>query len=147
MTPINHPDGDYSFLPGIAPYSAGVVSTLGFEIVHATLHRPLPYRRGFDRIERHLGSEGRSRSALCGIELRSPRPFTFDGFAGFNASYARILEDWGLFVGGVNPVARTNIAPEVDPPPKPRVVRVLVFEALRSIALADIRRRRSRGIA
>jgi hypothetical protein len=119
MTPINHPDGDYRFLPGIAPYSAGVVSTPGFEIVHVTLHRPLPYRRGFDRIERHLGAEGRPRSALCGIELRSPRPFTFDGFAGFNAGYARILEGWGLFVGGVNPVARTNIAPEVDPPPEP----------------------------
>jgi hypothetical protein len=79
----------------------------------------LPYRRGFDRIERHLGAEERPRSALCGIELRSPRPFTFDGFAGFNASYARILEGWGLYVEGVNPVARTNIAPEVDPPPEP----------------------------
>ena len=119
MTPINHPDGDYRFLPGIAPYSAGVVSTPAFEIVHATLHRPLPYRRGFDRIERHLGAEGRPRSARCGIELHSPRPFTFDDFAGFNAGYARILEGWGLFVGGVNPVARTNIAPEVDPPPDP----------------------------
>jgi hypothetical protein len=118
MTPINHPNGDYRFVAGIAPYSAGVVSTPGFEIVHATFHRPLPCRQGFDRIERHLGAEGRPRSALCGIELRSTRPFTFDGFAGFNAGYVCILAGWGLFVGGVNPVARTNIAPEVDPLPE-----------------------------
>jgi hypothetical protein len=119
MPLIDHPEGSYRFLPGIAPYSGGVASAPGFEIVHATLHRPLPYHRGFDRIEQHLADQGRPRHALCGVELRSPRPFTFDGFAEFNAGYARILEGWGLFVGGVNPVARTNVAPEVDPPAEP----------------------------
>jgi hypothetical protein len=59
------------------------------------------------------------KAALCGIELRSPRPFTFSGFAEFNAGYSKILEDWGLFVDGINPVARTNVAPEVDPPSEP----------------------------
>jgi len=43
----------------------------------------------------------------------------FSGFAEFNAGYARILDDWGLFVDGINPVARTNVAPEVDPPTEP----------------------------
>jgi hypothetical protein len=119
MTLIDHPEGHYRFLPGIAPYSGGVASAPGHEVVHVTLHRPLPYRRGFDVIERHLASGGRPRAALCGVELRSPQPFTFDGFAGFNAGYARLLEGWGLFVGGVNPVARTNVAPEVDPPAEP----------------------------
>jgi hypothetical protein len=119
MTLIDHPAGGYRFLPGIAPYSGGVVSAPGHEIVHVTLHRPVPYRRGFDVIERHLASEGRPRAALCGIELRSPQPFSFGGFAGFNAGYARILEGWGLFVEGVNPVARTNVAPEVDRPAEP----------------------------
>jgi hypothetical protein len=119
MPLTDHPLGDYRFLPGIAPYSCGVVSAPGFEIAHATLHRPVPYRDGFDRIERHLAAEGRPRVALCGVELRSPRPFSFEGFAEFNAGYARILEGWGLFVDGVNPVARTNVAPEVDPPGEP----------------------------
>ena len=32
------PHGDYRFLPGIAPYSSGVVATPGHQIVHATLH-------------------------------------------------------------------------------------------------------------
>ena len=119
MPLIPHPHGDYLFLPGIAPYSCGAVSAPGFEIAHVTLHQPVPYRHGFEVIDRHLSQVGRSRPALCGIELRSPRPFSFDGFAEFNASYAKILESWGVFVDGVNPVARTNIAPAVDPPSEP----------------------------
>lgn len=70
-------------------------------------------------IERHLATMGRTKATLCGIELRSPRPLTFAGFAEFNGKYARILEDWGVFVDGVNPVARTNVAPEVGPPGEP----------------------------
>jgi hypothetical protein len=114
-----HPEGDYRFLPGIAPYSCGVAAAPGFEIVHATFQTPPPYREGFDRVAAHLQAAGRPRAALCGIELRSPRPFTFPGFAAFNREYAAILQDWGLFVDGINPVARTNVAPAVEPPPEP----------------------------
>jgi hypothetical protein len=119
MPLIDHPSGDYRFLPGIAPYSCGVVSTPGFEIAHVTLHHPVPYAQGFEVIETHLAAEGRPKATLCGIELRSPGPFSFRGFGDFNAEYARILEGWGLFVDGVNPVARTNVAPAVAPPPEP----------------------------
>jgi hypothetical protein len=119
MPLIAHPQGDYLFLPGISPYSCGVVSAPGFEISHVTFRHPIAYRRMFDLIEQHLNDQGRPRAALCGIELRSPRPFTFSGFEDFNAGYSKILEDWGLFVDGINPVARTNVAPEVDPPSEP----------------------------
>jgi hypothetical protein len=119
MPLVRHPRGDYLFLPGISPYSCGVVSAPGFEIAHVTLHRSVPYRRVFAMIDKHLDDQGRPKAALCGIELRCPRPFTFTGFAEFNAGYARILEDWGLFVDGINPVARTNVAPVVDPPGEP----------------------------
>jgi hypothetical protein len=119
MPLTDHPSGDYRFLPGIAPYSCGAASAPGFEIVHVTLQRPVAYLRGFDELERRLAAERRPRAALCGVELRSPRPFSFEGFAEFNAGYARVLEGWGLFVDGVNPVARTNVAPEVDPPAEP----------------------------
>lgn len=93
-----------------------MISAPGFEIVHTTLHRPVPHRHEFDVIERHLSSEGRPRAALCATELRSPCPFSVGGF---NAGYVRILGAWGLFVGGLNPVSRTNVAPEVDPPDEP----------------------------
>jgi hypothetical protein len=119
MSLIDHPEGNYRFLPGIAPYSCGAVSVPGFEIVHAVLQRPLPYRAGFDRIAGHLSAAGRPKAALCGIELRSPVPFSFPGFAAFNGEYAAILGEWGLFVHDVNPVARTNVAPVVRPPTEP----------------------------
>lgn len=119
MPLTDHPAGNYRFLPGIAPYSCGVVASPGFEIVHVTLQHPVPWREGFERIADYLASEGRPRAALCAIELRSPRPFTFAGFAEYNAGYAAVLESWGLFVNGVNPVARTNVAPVVGPPVEP----------------------------
>src|SRR5579872_2161844 len=119
MALIEHPKGNYLFLPGIAPYSCGVVAAPGFEIVHVTLRRPGPYRDGFERVEQFLAAVGRPQAALCAIELRSPRPFSFRGFAEFNAAYTAILENWGLYVDGRNPVARTNVAPEVSSPDEP----------------------------
>jgi hypothetical protein len=89
------------------------------EIVHVTLQRPFAYRAGFETIAEFLAAEGRPKAALCAVELRSPRPFSFPGFADFNAEYAAILQDWGVFVDGVNPVARTNVAPVIHPPSEP----------------------------
>lgn len=119
MPLTDHSAGNYRFLPGIAPYSCGVVSSPGFEIVHVTLQRPIEYHAGFDKITDYLAEEGRPKAALCAIELRSPRPFSFKGFADFNAEYAAILQRWGVFVDGVNPVARTNVAPVINPPSEP----------------------------
>jgi hypothetical protein len=119
MSLIEQPCGDYRFLPGIAPYSCGVVSNSGFEIVHATLQRPVPWREGFERIASFLTAARRPKAALCGIELRSPRPYTFGGFTEFNRGYAAVLESWGLFVNGINPVPRTNVAPAVAAPAEP----------------------------
>lgn len=121
MPLIDHPTGNYRFLPGIAPYSCGVVSQLGFEIVHVTLQQPIPYRQGFERVAEFLETQQRPKAALCAMELRSPAPFSFSGFGDFNAEYAAILESWGLFVDGANPVARTNVAPEVTPPTEPQL--------------------------
>jgi hypothetical protein len=70
-------------------------------------------------IESHLAAEGRSRQALCAVELRSPKPFSFGGFDEFNAGYREILQAWDIPVDGHNPVARTNVAPVVRPPDEP----------------------------
>ena len=116
---VENPKGNYRFLPGISPYSCGVVADAGYEIIHTTLSQPVPYRRGFDIIAACLERLSRPRQALCGIALRSPTPFTLEGFIAFNRGYKTILEDWDLMVEGINPVARTNVAPEVGPPPEP----------------------------
>jgi len=113
------PDPSYRFLPGGEPYSSGVVATPGWEMVHATLQAPVPWREGFAGIERHLRTLGRPRTALGAIELRIPTPLTFAGFGEFNRGYRALLSEWGLLVDGRNPVARTNVAPVVGPPAEP----------------------------
>ena len=118
MELIDHPAGNYRFLPGSATYSCGAVSSPGFEIVHVTLQRPVVYRAGFSVIARFLAAAGRPKAALCGVELRSPQPLRFPGFSDFNAGYTAILQRWDVFVDDVNPVARTNVAPLVGPPPE-----------------------------
>lgn len=116
---LAQPRGEFHFLAGIEPYSRGAVADAGFEVVHAVLRRPLPWREGFARVDRHLAEAGRQRQALCGVELRSPAPFTRAGFAEFNRGYCALLEEWDLLVEGRNPVARTNVAPAIAPPAEP----------------------------
>ena len=109
--------GNYSFLRGIAPYSAGVIAAEGYEIVQVRFLQPVPLNEGFSAVKEHLAAAGRPVHALCAMQLRSPQPFTFQGFADFNAGYIEALRDWAIIEGGVNPVARTNVAPQIGPPP------------------------------
>ncbi len=80
---IENKRGNYAFIKGIAPYSAGGAALADFEVEHARLHPWLPLRKGFEAVDAHLRKLGRPRQALCGMELRSPEPFTFKGFADF----------------------------------------------------------------
>ncbi|MGH8747416.1 MAG: 2-amino-5-chloromuconate deaminase CnbZ [Burkholderiales bacterium] len=116
---IEFADGGYAFLKGVYPYSQGVIALNGFALERARFARPLPLAQGFAAIESQLAALGRPRTALCAAELRSPRPFSFDGFGEFNRRYVGVLEDWGIFRAGLNPVARSNVAPELDPPAEP----------------------------
>ena len=114
-----NPCGNYFFLKGIEPYSSGVIAAPDHEIVHLTFRQPLPWRQGFAAVSAHLKKAGRPRAALCAMELRSPAPFTMEGFITFNNQYCEVLEEWGLLVDGLNPIARTNVAPLHDPPASP----------------------------
>ncbi len=112
MKPIvSNPGGSYKFLPGIGPYSCGVIANPGHEIVHVTLQVARPWREGFGFVDRFLREHGRQRAELCAMELRSPKPFTMPGFIEFNRGYCAVLEEWGVFVNGANPIARTNVSP------------------------------------
>jgi hypothetical protein len=116
---MKSPDGSYRFVPGVPPYSAGVAAESGFRIERATLASPLPVAEGFRRIQAHLEGLGRPLTALCACELRSPAPFSEAGFADFNRGYVGVLQEWGLFRDGANPVARSNVCPLVRPPEVP----------------------------
>ena len=114
--PISNTHGGYSFVRGGSAYSAGVVALDGFAIEYVRLARAIPWKRGFDLVDAHLRAVGRPRVALCAIALRSPKPLSFTGFKEFNAEYREVLKSWEILVDGINPVARTNVAPEIDPP-------------------------------
>ena len=117
--PVDFAPGGYRFLPSVFQYSAGVAALPGHAIERVRLHRPLPLTQGFERIERHIAAAGRPLTAFCACELRSPAQFSEEGFRAFNESYVVTLQKWGLFDGKVNPVARSNVCPEIDPPAEP----------------------------
>jgi len=116
---IEFANGGYAFLEGVYPYSQGVIALPGFAIERARFARPLPLAQGFAAIAAHLASLGRPRTALCAAELRSPRPFSLEGFRDFNAGYVAVLRRWDLVRDGLNPVARSNVCPQFDPPAQP----------------------------
>jgi hypothetical protein len=112
-------EGSYRYIKAVFQYSGGVAAQPGFEIERARLAKPLPLLDGFSAVEAHLRSIGRPLTAFSACELRSPAPFTEQGFNDFNRQYVQTLERWGLYRDGVNPVARTNVCPVFDPPAVP----------------------------
>lgn len=116
---LSFADGDYRFVKGVFPYSAGVAALPGFALERARFRKPVAVAEGFRAIAAHLESLGRSRTAFAACELRSPAPFTEEGFVAFNRLYVGTLTEWKLFRDGVNPVARSNVCPEIDKPAAP----------------------------
>src|SRR6476661_10016256 len=111
--------GGYRFLTHQFQYSGGVAAEPGFRIERARFARPIPLAEGFDAVEAYLARLGRPPTAFCACELRSPAQFTEAGFIAFNRQYVQRLEKWGIFKDDINPVARSNVCPEIDPPATP----------------------------
>jgi hypothetical protein len=111
--------GGYRFLTHQFQYSGGVAALPGFRIERARFLRPVPLAAGFAAAEAHLAQLGRPPAAFCACELRSPRQFTEAGFVAFNRHYVQQLAAWGIFRDDINPVARSNVCPELAPPVEP----------------------------
>jgi hypothetical protein len=111
--------GGYRFIPGGFQFSGGVAATQGYEIKRFRFRSPVPLADGFARIEKTIMGAGRPLTAFCACELRSPGQFTEQGFREFNQSYVVTLGNWGIYDGMVNPVARSNVCPEIEPPTEP----------------------------
>ena len=89
------PAGGHRLISHQFQYSGGVAAEPGFGIEHARFARPLPLADGFDAIEAYLAGIGRSPTAFCACELRSPAQFTDAGFVAFNRHYVERLAAWG----------------------------------------------------
>src|SRR5674476_126616 len=111
--------GNYRFIPAVFQYSSGAAADPGFEIERVRFDRLVPLAEGFTQAAAYIQAAGRPLTAFCACELRSPAAFTEDGFKAFNQHYVKTLAQWGLFDGSTNPVARSNVCPEIDPPAEP----------------------------
>lgn len=110
-------EGGYKYIPAVFQYSGGVAALPGYRLERVRLKSPVPLLDdGFNLIAAYLATLGRPVAALCSCELRSPKPVSDDGFAQFNRKYAAKLTEWNIMRGDINPVARTNVCPEANPP-------------------------------
>ncbi|MBP8295788.1 MAG: hypothetical protein KAX84_06740, partial [Burkholderiales bacterium] len=119
--PVFEPGG-YRYLKAVFQYSGGIAALPGYEVERARFMRPLPMTEAFATVEAHLKSLGRPTAAFAACELRSPAPFTDQGFFEFNKIYVSTLARWGIYTEGdplLNPVARTNVCPMYDKPAGP----------------------------
>lgn len=116
---IDMPAGFYRYIPGVFQYSAGVAALPGYRIERVEFRRPVPLPAGFAFIERFLTAQHLPLAAFCACELRSPAPFTDEGFRQFNRHYVGTLERWGIMRDDRNPVARSNVCPEQFKPAEP----------------------------
>jgi hypothetical protein len=116
---IEAPHGGYRFMPGVSQYSCGIAALPGFTIERVRFSRVVPLQQGFEKIAAIIKAAGRPLMAFGACELRSPVPFTEAGFRAFNEIYIKTLIEWGLMQDGVNPVARSNVCPKIDPPAEP----------------------------
>ena len=111
--------GNYRFIPAVFQYSGGVCASPGFQIERVRFDRPLPLADGFAQAAKHIEGAGEKLTSFCACELRSPAAFTDAGFLAFNQHYVKTLAEWGIFDGTTNPVARSNVCPEIGAPAEP----------------------------
>jgi hypothetical protein len=111
--------GNYRFIPAVFQYSSGAAADPGYEIERVRFDTLVPLADGFALAASYIQAMGRPLTSFCACELRSPAAFTEDGFRAFNQHYVKTLSEWGLYDGTTNPVARSNVCPEIDPPAEP----------------------------
>jgi hypothetical protein len=111
--------GNYRYIPALFQYSSGAAALPGYEIERVRFDTWLPLAEGFARIADYIRAAGRPLTSFCACELRSPGVVDEAGFRTFNEHYVKTLADWGIFDGTNNPVARSNVCLEIDPPSEP----------------------------
>src|SRR5271169_2962167 len=116
---IEADNSGYRYMPGVSQYSCGIGAIAGFTIERVRFSNVVPLKQGFEKIAEIIKAAGRPLTAFGACELRSPAPFTEEGFKAFNEIYIKTLIEWGIMKDGVNPVARANVCPKIDPPSEP----------------------------
>jgi hypothetical protein len=113
--------GNYRYIPAVFQYSGGVAAEPGYRLERFMFKNPVPLKEGFARVADVIKGAGRPLTSFAACELRSPAPFTEEGFRAFNEIYVGTLAEWGIFDAATrtNPVARSNVCPEIEKPAGP----------------------------
>jgi hypothetical protein len=111
--------GNYRFIPAVFQYSSAACALDGFAIERVRFDRLMPLAEGFAQAAAYIQGAGEKLTSFCACELRSPAAFSEAGFLAFNQHYVKTLAEWGIFDGTTNPVARSNVCLEIDPPTEP----------------------------
>jgi hypothetical protein len=121
MSTVPFAPGNYRYIPSVFQYSGGAAADPGYSIERVSFRTPIPLAEGFSRVEQIIQERNRPLTSFCACELRSPAPFSESGFRAFNEIYVGTLARWGIYDPGMrmNPVARSNVCPEIDPPGEP----------------------------
>ena len=116
---IDVPAGGYRYSPGV--FQVLVRRRRAGRLSDRARRLPAPSAAA-SRVRFHcaLFAGGRPPpEAFCACELRSPAAFTDDGFRSFNRHYVGTLERWRIMRDDDNPVARSNVCPELHKPGEP----------------------------
>ncbi len=108
--------GGYAFVEGNFRYSQGIIALPGHRLRRVRFAAQVPMADGFKAIASHLAQAKLPLTALAACELRCARPYGLADFDEFNRAYGKVLDEWGLQLGKLNPVARSNVAPQFNPP-------------------------------
>ena len=113
--------GSYRYIPAVFQYSGGVAAEPSYRLERVMFKNPVPLKEGFARISEIIRAAGRPLTSFAACELRSPEPFSEEGFRSFNEIYVGTLAEWGIFdpATRTNPVARSNVCPEIEKPAGP----------------------------
>ncbi len=138
MTTTLFAPGNYRYIPAYFQYSSGAAAEPGYSVERVMFRSPLPLEEGFRRAAEHIKGAGRPLTALCACELRSPAQFSDAGFKAFNEHYCKTLAEWGIYdaASKANPVARSNVCPEIGGPSQPSM-HAFSFTVARASAVAS----------
>jgi len=114
---VVYESGGFRYLAGRAgaPFSNGVAALDGYALTRVRVSEQ-SLADGFAAAARYLVAQKRPLVSLVGCELRSPAPVTAAAFGDFNKVYTGLLRSNGFITGDLVPIARSNVAPNVDPP-------------------------------
>ena len=124
------PAGNYRFIPAVFQYSSGAAADPGFEIERVRFDRLLPLAEGFAQHREIYPGGGAAADFVLRLRIALAGGVYRGRLSEHSTSItSRRWREWGLFDGTTNPVARSNVCPEIDPPAEPSFLCVLLHAA------------------